>query len=1043
MSEPNRNTAFAKQLLWLLAIVAACAIGVTAVFVDVGTGLMVGLVALAGGALAIAHRLSVRVQALSRHLEQAKTALANQDQSAALQRAAKAEAESNNLLQRLTLAMNAAGISMWEWNLKSDQCRVMPGTAFTERLGGRTEFLGLEYPDMIVHPDDRAGWVPYFTAAMSQPPGQDLFSHRYRAVYPDGSVHWIQFHGRIKRNAAGLPREVVAVDWDVTKEVEAAAEIAAQARQIAEAEARLLRAVAGTQDALFDLNIDNAKSWIAPRFYDILGYDANEFEITAKWWNSLVHPDDQARRAQALQAHLEGNGPFDIEYRLRRKDQSWIWVRARGVASAERDPQGRPIQFSGAIQDITEERNARERLIAATQAAEAASRAKSAFLATMSHEIRTPMNGIMGMTTLLLDSPLNGVQRDYAETVLSSADSLLKILNDILDFSKIEAGKLEIEAIEMDLIATVEDIASLMGFQCAAKNLELIVDIRPELPAWVIGDPQRLRQCLLNLVGNAIKFTQTGEVLIDVFPLGQQDGKTLIQFEVRDTGLGIEPHALQALFQPFTQADSSTTRRYGGTGLGLSIVRRLIELMGGKVGAQSEPGKGSVFWFTVPLQLATTASADDKIEEIPPSGVVPSGHRVLLVDDNETNRRVLSGQLRQAGYAVECAASGQEALATMRNREHLPFDLVLLDFEMPEMDGVMLGEKIMADFTLANTRLVMLTSLDRSGDMQPFSDIGFAAYLAKPIRNRELLRCLRKVLGYEATAWQSRSRPMVTRGNLLGSDGCAYQGQVLLVEDNVINQRVASRFLERLGCQVEIADDGVKAVAAFDRNRYGLILMDMQMPQMDGVEATRRIRASEARKGAARTPIVALTANALTAQMELCLEAGMDDYLTKPLDIDRLHGMLDRYLGTPNKPPALPAPIASNDSSVPAAFAAQISLRLREVSGNDVEFARELVHAYLGSSAAIVAEMRKALAANDLRMLSHAAHKLRGASSNLQLDNIAALSSNIEAKAKTGEQRDWQSELETVARELERSGAMLRQAIEPAASPSSFGKRSA
>jgi PAS domain S-box-containing protein len=986
------------------------------------------IVGLATGLLAVLFAYVVqqrRISALLRTLQVNQSGASQPALQEELERALKAQEELNKVVDRLKVAMNAAGVSMWEWNIKSDKARVMEGSAFVERLGGRTEYVGREYIYDTLHPDDRAGWEPMFTAAIMAPPGEDTFGCRYRAIYPDGSLHWIQMHARVLRTSSGIPRAVLGVDWDVTKEVLAAQEVAAQAQRIADGEARLLRAVSGTSDALFDLHADSNLSWIAPRFYSLLGYDESEFELNSAWWNSLVHPEDQPRRAQVIQAHLSQSTPFDVEYRLRKKNGEWLWVRARGVASPERDAQGRPLRFSGGVQDISHERGTREELILAKQAAEEASRAKSAFLATMSHEIRTPMNGIIGMTTLLLDSTLNGLQRDYAEMVLASADSLLKILNDILDFSKIEAGKLEIESLEMDLVATIEDIASLMSFQCAAKNVELIVNIRPEVPEWVVGDQQRIRQCLLNLVSNAIKFTQQGEVVIDVLAVGQQNGKTIVQFEVRDTGLGIEEHIVGTLFRPFTQADSSTTRRFGGTGLGLSIVHRLVELMGGQVGVASQPGKGSLFWFTLPLIAADSKTTDQ------PNVAVETTHRVLLVDDNETNRQVLIGQLRQSGYEVESAASGLEALAIMRSQEHLPFDLVLLDFEMPGMDGATLGEQIMADLTLSRTRLIMLTSLDRSGDMQRFAEIGFAAYLAKPIRHRELLRCLHKVLGYEVNVWQTRSQPMVTRGNLLSSDGASYQGRVLLVEDNVINQRVASRFLERLGCAVEIAADGVHAVAAFERSNYDIVLMDMQMPVMDGLEATRRIRDVELRKGQVRTPIVALTANAMSGQMERCLEAGMDDYLTKPLDIERLHATLDRYLG---KHPQLSTNIAGDGASG-GDQRAQIAARLQEVAGDDVEFARELVDAYLGSGASIVGELRSAFVAADIKAIGQSAHKLKGASSNLHLSELASLAHEIELRAKAGDEtlaQTAQRDMALVTREFERVCTLLRQVIESA-----------
>jgi two-component system sensor histidine kinase/response regulator len=948
-----------------------------------------------------------------------------QAQGNSLQRAEAAEAERGELLQRMTLAMNAAGISLWEWNIKADKLRIMEGSPFTARLNGRTECRGTEYPKMVLPPDELPGWYALFEAALAQPPGEDMFLHRYRAVYPDGSTHWIQFHARILRSSTGVPHGLLAVDWDVTREVEAAEEIAEQTRKIAEGEARLARAVSGTRDTLFELSADSDKSWISPRINELLGYEPGEFKLTTDFWGSLLHPDDHPLRTEGMHHHLERRESLDVDYRLRKKNGEWLWVRVRAKSSDERDANGLPMLFSGAIRDITDERAAREKLIAATQAAEEASRAKSAFLATMSHEIRTPMNGILGMTTLLLDSSLDKVQREYANTVLSSAESLLTILNDILDFSKIEAGKLEVEAIEMDLISTIEEIGSLMAFQCAAKNLELIVNISPEVPELIVGDPQRIRQCLLNLVGNSVKFTHHGEVFIDVFTAGQQNGKTLVHFEVRDTGPGIEPEILGKLFQPFTQADSTTTRRYGGTGLGLSIVQRLVDLMGGQVGAQSEPGKGSLFWF----QLACSAAASTGALPMPGAQTSATTYRVLLVDDNETNLRVLAGQLRHAGYEVESVASGAKALTLMRERIHLPFDLVLLDFEMPGMDGAALGDAILRDPLLARTRLIMLTSMDREGDIKHFADAGFAAYIAKPLRRRELLHCLRKVLGHDADAWQGRSQPMITQGSLLSADRGAYRGTVLIVEDNVINQRVATRFLERAGCKVEIAADGAQAVGAFEHRGYSLIFMDMQMPVMDGLEATRRIRAIETHEQRVRTPIVAVTANAHAGQMEICLEAGMDDYLTKPLDINRLRNMLDRYIDRADnhsaKNPEVPTELLLPDNPDLTANDALMFDRLRDIADDDDEFSSELSAAFIGDGKSIIQEMREAIAAGDLHALARAAHKLKGASNNLHITKLGGLAQCVELDAKAGSKRNFSADAHSIAREFERISTLL------------------
>lgn len=527
-------------------------------------------------------------------------------------------------------------------------------------------------------------------------------------------------------------------------------------------------------------------------------------------------------------------------------------------------------------------------LTEARTAAEAASRAKGEFVANMSHEIRTPMNGVMGMSALLLDTPLSGVQRDYAQTIRTSADSLLTVINDILDFSKIEAGKLHIELIDFDLRAGIEDLGSMMALQAAPRGLELIVDLAPDVPERAHGDPQRIRQCLLNLLGNAIKFTQSGEIVLAVRQVIGDDDRGVVLFEVRDTGIGIADAALRQLFEPFTQADTSTTRRFGGTGLGLSIVRKLVMLMGGEVGVRSDVGRGSVFWFTLPLRAASSDSMPIR------RSATPGERRILVVDDNATNRRVLDTQLSYAGFHVETAASGQQALLLLR-RNDAKFDAVLLDHLMPEIDGAALGDQIAKSKEIAPTRLILLTSLDEARAPERFANIGFAAYLPKPVRTRELLDCLERALAHDAHEWHLRSQPIITRNTLVADrERPRFGGRVLLVEDNAINQRVAQRFLERLGCEVHVVDDGARACAAHAAGTYDLILMDMQMPVMDGIEATQRIREREAR--GARTPIVALTADAMTGTLDKCLQAGMDDYLSKPLDAERLAEILQRFM---------------------------------------------------------------------------------------------------------------------------------------------------
>ncbi len=817
-----------------------------------------------------------------------------------------------------------------------------------------------------------------------------------------------------------------------------------------ETEARFRSLIEAIPQQVWTARPDGTLDYVNQR---VLEYFGRPFEDMTGWgWQEGLHPDDTAECLKRWEAARQKGTPYEIEFRLKRaSDDSYRWHIGRALPLT--DSEGRITRWFGTNTDITDQKEAEQvmntyaheleqknRELAETRdQALSAARAKSEFLAMMSHEIRTPMNGVIGMTGLLLDSDLTHEQRTYAETVRTCGDHLLTIINDILDFSKIEAGKLNLEIIKFDLRNAVEETVDFLAEQASSKGLEIACHFQAHVPSVVCGDPGRLRQILTNLIGNAVKFTEKGEVVVRVSQIEQSGEEAVLQFEVADTGMGIPEAERARLFAAFSQADASTTRRFGGTGLGLAISKRLTEMMGGEIWVESDPGTGSRFYFTARMGMPKS----DPEDQMSPCEDL-RGIRVCVVDDKATTRGILENYVSSWGMQCVSADSGQQALEVLHAgvASGKPCAVAIIDLQMPGMSGLALARAIKAESTLAATRLVLLTSFGRRGDAQAAREAGIVAYLTKPIRQSLLFDCLATVMAGpdeasdSAVADLAQPTMLVTRHSL-NEARSKKRCRILAAEDNAVNQKVAAKMLQKLGYAVDVVANGQEAVEALSRIAYCAILMDCQMPEMDGFQATREIRRREGTDY--HTPIIAMTANAMQGDRERCVEAGMDDYIAKPVKAEDLEAILERWVAGASVPQHDTAETTLGGgrneegggmaTDVPDSSVCDVTEALARLDG-DEELFQQLVGLFFTQGPEDMTQIREALASGDQTELMRRAHKLKGTLLQFSAPSVTEAVKRLEQHARDGDllaAKTTFRELETEMDRLSRVLAKLNQ----------------
>jgi two-component system, sensor histidine kinase and response regulator len=825
--------------------------------------------------------------------------------------------------------------------------------------------------------------------------------YRRSQILADGRAVWIDVGLIPHRTDDGVVRGMYVLNTDVSERHDAEAALHTTRE-------RLNLALEGSELALWDWDIGASRVYLSERWPEILGGTKQECVVDAATLADIVHPDDRERIGQRLVLALKGKTAiYYSEHRVRAENGDWKWIESHGKVT-QRDADGRAVRMTGTHADITSKKRDEAAILAAKEAAEAANRAKSDFLANMSHEIRTPMNGIIGMTDLALDTDLTPEQRELLSTVKSCAASLLDIVNEILDFSKIESGKVVLDRSDFSLRRALADAMKMVALGAHRKGLELICSVAPDVPGMLRGDRVKLRQVLINLVGNATKFTERGEIELSITCETRKCDDVSLRFAVRDTGIGIPADKQRAIFEAFSQADTSTTRKYGGTGLGLTISARLVALMGGKLEVASEPGRGSTFYFSLPLEAVGETIVGGTFESL-------RGVSVLIADDNTASRDALAAVVASIGMRPTTVAGGKTALDALRAAKQTgaPFPLAILDARMPVCDGFAVADAIQREPALAGAVVMLLSADGRADDAQRCRELGVKAYMIKPVLRHDLFDSILQATGRARVAETPvRVKPALATRAL----------KVLVAEDNPVNQKLVCRLLEQRGFGVRAVGNGRDAVAALASERFDAVLMDVQMPVMGGFEAVQLIRQHE-QAGATRVPVIALTAHAMADDRAKCLAAGMDDYLTKPLNAADLYAALERATGS--APPVV-APIKPAPSYT-------IDLQALRAELNDDAVVRNLCDMFIDDVPRLFDEIERGLASGELQPVYRAAHRLKGSIGIFHAPQALAIAQQLETAARSGDQARAVAVFEEVRRAVAAISSQFNVSPEQAA----------